>query len=139
MDLGRVRLGQTLDLFLATENSAGAVAQPDDVPSLSVFDPVGTKILTARMPVWSTLGDKTVFHYPLFLGPLFTTPGRYVILYNYNVGSFFGVEEEDFTVVAGGTDKGASLAMYFFRRPQADFLIQQKESGQVARGKNPSI
>ena len=78
-------------------------------------------------------------HYPLFLGPLFTTPGQYVILYNYNAGAFFGVETDDFTVVAGGSDKGATLAMYFFRRPQADFLIQQKESGQVTRGKNPNV
>ena len=136
MNLGRYRSGQTVTLFLTTENPAAAAALPDAAPSFSVFGPTGTKLLTAAMPLWGASLAPT-FHYPLFLDATFVA-GRHLLTYHYNNAGFFGLEEDEFEVAPGGNPQGAALAMHFFHRPEADFVLQQKESGLVVRGKNPS-
>lgn len=135
MDLGRYQQGQTASLLLLTRDADGNPALPDAAPQAKVLGPAATVVRELTMPIWEELG---VFHFPLFLNQLFVA-GWHQILYYYRVGSYHGREEDGLTVVPGGSTKGSVISMYFFRRPHADYVLQQRESGVVTAGKNPTL
>lgn len=138
MYLGRTQLGQTLPLWLQCCNASGVPTVPDDPPSVRVY--AGASLVTAgEMPVHDRYQQTGLFFLPLFLGSGFTT-GSCQAVFLYRVSSFYGLEAVNFDIVAGGHQDGAVTGLYYYQRPQADFLVQVLgETGQIVKGRNPQV
>lgn len=136
--LGRQPLGGTVHVFLRTKDEVGTPSLPEDAPRLVVFDSAGDQVLNTRMPILDRRQLTGLFHLPVFLGHQFSA-GHYSVEMNYQVDTHFGLEQAEFEVLAHGHTDGHILAMHFFRRPHADFLVWQTESGKIKKGKNPYL
>lgn len=135
---GRYQLGQEIPLGVLTVNASGAPSFPTTAPHMDVFSGSAKVVSGKLLPVVDRGGQTGYFHYPLYLGPQFAA-GRYSVVYRYLVGTYLGQVEDTFEVIAGGDDEGEVLAMHWFERPQADFVVQQLSSGKLVRGRNPRI
>lgn len=79
-----------------------------------------------------------LFSYPLRLDASFPA-GSYSATYFFVAGSFNGLEEDTFEVVAGGNSDGAIVTHHYWARPEATYLVQQTESESILLKRNPSI
>ena len=139
MYLGRKQLGDSITLSLLTLNGSGVAAMPQYVPVLKVWSN-SAQIFSREMPVVDRYNVPGLFYYQLFLGSDFTT-GLYHINYWWLIDAddYEGSAEDYFEVVAGGDDDGATLAMHYFKRPHADFVVRQTERGDIRAGRNPVL
>lgn len=134
---GRYSLGQEIPLGVLTVNADGTPTLPTTAPHMDIFSS-SAKVLEGKLiPIIDRGGQTGYFQYPLFLGPLFAA-GRYSVIYRYLVGSYLGQVEDVFEVLAGD-DEGAVIAMYWYERPHAAFVVQQLDSGLLVRGRNPRL
>lgn len=136
MSLGRYQLGKTIHLWLRTRNAAGTPSEPTDVPGVKIYNSAGTIVYNDYLPV----SDPALylFHLPLFLGSSFAA-GQYSVVYLFNVSTYNGIETDYFEIVAGGHADGAVTAMHYFKKPHAAYLVQSLQSGNIAKGKSPSL
>lgn len=140
MYLGRIQLGAELPISCLTVDANSLPTAPDAPPALKIWSGT-TLILSAQMPVNDRFGTSTVctfFLYPLFLGGQYAT-GTYDVNLSWKIGSFVGVEDAKFDVVAGGHADGAIVAMTLYRRPEADFVVWQTTGGKLQRGRGPKV
>jgi hypothetical protein len=135
--LGTYPLGGTAHCYLRTKNSSGVPTAPDDAPRIVVLGSSG-EVYNSRMPALDPFQITGLFHTPLFIGAGFAA-GHYSAVMTYDVGSHSGIEQLEFEVKANGDVEGNILAMHFFRRPHADFLVWQTESGKIKKGRNPYL
>ena len=135
---GRHQLGQTVHLYLQCRNASQVPTLPDDAPWLTVLDSAGASVKTVQMPIQDRRQMTGFFHYPLFLGDGFAA-GKYTAQMTYQVSSHTGLEVAELEVTAGGNTDGHVLGMYYYRRPHADFLVYQTESGKIKKGRNPYL
>ncbi len=137
MYLGRFQLGTWLDVWLQTTNASSTPVMPDYVPHMKVWS--SSALVTAEeMPLVDKTIQVGVFRSQVFLGSSYAT-GLYEINVFYRSGSKHGMEQHTFEVIAGGDADGQVLGMYFYHRPQADYIVYQVESGQILKGKNPRV
>ncbi len=135
--LGRYQQGQTVTLFCQGKDANGVATLPDRPPQAKVFN--GTTVVEANeMPILDRYINTGFFQHHLFLGAAYSA-GQYRVVYYYRVGSYYGVEEDGFEIVAGGHQDGSILNMYFFRRPQADYIVYETEDGIINKGRNPTV
>lgn len=133
--LGRLQLGDTLDLVLQTTNGTAPTA-PDNPPQVKIWS-ASALVTNQEMPLERPV-QTGLFHHRVYLGADYAT-GYYTFVILYRVGSYYGVESGSFQVIPGGEQDGAVTSMYFFRRPQASFLVNERQTGKILKGKNPSI
>ncbi len=138
VSLGRYPLGGTVHLYLVCTDGARAPALPDNAPRLAVFDSSGNRVLTKQIAIQDRYQVTGLFHHPLFLGAPFGT-GHYGVELSYSISGAPFLETAAFDVTGDGNVEGDTLAMYFFRRPHADFVVWQTESGKIKKGRNPYL
>jgi hypothetical protein len=97
-------------------------------------------VWTGKIPIQDRYGITGLFQTQIFLGPAFA-PGQYTVSYSYSSGggSFSGMADDNFEVLPGGDTDGTTEAMYFYHRPQADFVVQQLSSGKLKKRRNPTF
>lgn len=90
------------------------------------------------MPVIEPEQVTGLFSLPVFLGSAFAT-GYYLVLLKWAISATEFAESRGFRIIAGGDNEGAVVAMHWFTRPQAKFLVHEMESGFVRKGQNPNF
>jgi hypothetical protein len=136
--IGRFQLGQIVPLLLVTKNAAGTPTVPNAPPTIKVWAPNGTEVLGAAIPMIDRYVQTGIFQGRVFLSALFAA-GLYVVTYYYQVGSYQGLATDNFEIMPGGDPDGNVMAMYFYRQPQADFIVQSLDSGKIVQGRNPTF
>lgn len=111
---------------------------PDDVPRARVYEANNTLVGQYDLPILDQYTQVGLFLFPLFLGNGYAT-GNYNVLYTYDVASFSGLEVGTFDIVAGGHVDGHILAATFYKKPHADFIVYQTETGKIKSGRNPTV
>jgi hypothetical protein len=132
---GRIQLGNEVFVGLLCTDANKIPFAPLEAPTMDVWSSSGL-VLTKALPAVDQTFITGLFGYRLFLGSLFNT-GQYRVFYRYRNGSYDFMDFDTFEVVPGGDPGGAVIAMYPFRTPGANCLIQQLDGGTIVRGKNP--
>lgn len=137
MWLGRYQVGNTIVFLLQCVNEDGTAAAPDDAPQIKLWSPAGALTLVAKMPIFPQVTG--LFYYNQYLSGLLDEEGSWEATYRYTVGSYHGFQSDYFEMMAGGHLDGHVVGMYHYRRPQADYLVHQTESGNIRKGQNPRV
>jgi hypothetical protein len=149
----RYQLGDFVPLLLQCRNANGTPTLPDDCPNARVFDPLGRLVTNFKVPITDRYGATGLFAFAFPLSAfLFSTGlvnGNYRVIYSYSIGSYTGLDESTFEVVAGGDSRGNIISMAYYPRPNADYLVFQTDNGQalgrisydgfISMGQNPRI
>lgn len=142
MWLGRAQQGMNLPVWVRTSNPGGTPAWPDLRPFVEIWqDAVSPlKIETASMASYLPGVVEGLFQHSFFLGPLYSTPGRYFVFIRWTdqdggpqqiVGSF--------ELTGGGSEAGTIIAMTEVARPDARYLLTSTDAGTISRRKNPRM
>jgi hypothetical protein len=135
---GRYQLGEEIPLSVLCVDADGAPANPSVAPHMDIYRGA-TQVLAGKLlPQLDPGGATGLFGLRLFLGADFSE-GRHTVVYRYLTGSYLGQQTEEFEVVAGGHRDGAVLAMHWYERPHARFVVQQLDSGKLVKGRNPRV
>lgn len=127
---GRVQNGDYVPLAVQCTDANGVPTPPDYVPRARIFGPDGAPILDVFMPPLDRYAAPGLFGGRLAIGITFTPlEGNYRIVYTWSIGTFTGMTEDTFQIVGGGNRFGHILSMYYYLRPNADFLIYQTDNG----------
>jgi len=140
MYLGRYFLGQVVNVFVWTVDSNGTPTLPENPPYID-FRSDSALVQQVQMPIQDRYVVTGFFVYPLRLGSSYSA-GRYTATHFYRVtgaNNFHGLGVDYFEVVAGGDSDGAIVTQAYWQRPEATYLIQQTESGNVNLKRNPSV
>jgi hypothetical protein len=135
---GRYRLGEEPLFTVLCVNNSGVPVEPDTAPTLRLYASDGTAVTTKTLPAIDRYARTGLFGLRLYLGADFAL-GQYLVLYQYSVSATAKGAWDRFEVVGGGHKDGAVLAMAYFHRPNADFIVQQLTSGKIQRGRNPRV
>ena len=137
---GRFRLGEeaTIGVFCFDGNYAPVL--PDDCPVAKIFDASGNRVWTGKVPIQDRYGITGLFQTQVYLSPTFA-PGQYTVSYSYSSGggAYAGSDEDNFEVLPGGDTDGITEAMFYYHRPQADYVVQQLSSGKLKKRRNPTF
>lgn len=138
MNIGRYQLGTTVSIRLQCLDSDGSPAMPDAVPVIKIWNSSGNLVINAEMPIEDKRIQLGLFRSQIFLDGNFSA-GNYSGNTFYVNGSLSVLTPFWFDVIAGGNQAGQALAMAFYHRPHADFIVYQTESGQIRFGANPRV
>lgn len=141
MYLGRYQLGEDMPLPLTTVDASNLPTAPDNAPVAQIFNSSGTQVMSGRMPVMDRYGTSTActfFMLPVYLSGDYSA-GLYSYVLTWNIAAAPFVETGTFEVVAGGDSNGTVIAMTFFHKPQADFVVYQTDAGKLRRGRGPKL
>lgn len=135
--IGRYQQGQELRLVIRCTTT-------NNVPNTPLLYPVakiyrgGTLVESVELAADSQGEETGVFRRSLQLGSLYSTTGRYEVVYTYPTSAGAGrVRVGSFTLLPGGSPDGTVVAIHYARRPNAAYLIRQTDAGLLIRGKNP--
>lgn len=138
--LGKYQQGSEIPLTLQCVDVDDAPDVPSTHPVARVlFDSATPTHLETRKLGACDQGIKDgVFRLSLFLGSLYSTAGRYLVVFKWSDSdSVAHTRISYFTVNPGGSPEGATIAMHSVERPNAGYLLRQTDSGEIIRSKNP--
>lgn len=138
MYLGRYQQGQEVPFVLLTKGSTGVPVAPDAAPLADVYSSTGLLASGLKVPALDGAAVTGLFQGFLYLDESYPV-GHYSIEAHWVSGVFTGSMLLYFEVAPGGDATGQVLALCYYHRPQADFLVQQRTSGRVFKGKNPRV
>ena len=98
-------------------------------------------VTQVQAPILDRYVATGLFVYPLRLNSSYTT-GRYSATHFYRVtgaNNYHGLDVDYFEIVAGGDSDGSIVTQAYWERPEASYLIQQTESGNINLKRNPAI
>lgn len=138
--LGRVQQGQELSLFLQCVDAGGTPADPAAGPRASIYRDAAPPVFVETVELAADLRgvQAGVFRRALFLGGLYGTAGRHLVVLKYTDPN--GAAHHDcatFVLLPGGSPDGAVISMRYVERPDASYLIWQTDAGRLVRGRNP--
>lgn len=136
---GRTQLGKELIVGVRTHDGSEPAA-PTAAPTIEVYSGTARVITPRSIPPLDRYGltvPASLWQYRLLLDGRFDV-GGYSVVYRWAVGSYNGVEIDTFEIMPGGHEDGAAIASYFYRRPNASYIVQQTDAGRIIKGKNPS-
>lgn len=136
MHAGRYRLGEEVPLRVLCHSPGGAPAAPDACPRVAVYSAAGRPVADFALPALDAAVAAGLFGGTLFLDERFSA-GPYAVLFRWTVSGAAGGQAGRFEVLPGGAGSGQVVALYSYERPHADFLVQQRTSGRIYKGKNP--
>lgn len=139
MYLGDFQLGDRVPLTVFCTNASGAPVSPDAAPAVSIFlEGASAPAFSMRLPPADRVNTPGLFLHALHLDGRFTT-GEYVAHVSWLASGAARATLLRFGVLPGGHADGAVIAMYPYRRPHADFLVQQTDGRKLLRGRNPVV
>lgn len=140
MYLGEYFQGEWVSVPLVTANTSDVEADADAAPTVSIYKASDTPITGADDETMAPFaqGERVGFFNRDFQLDSNFTAGRYIVLVEYTITS----DKADlhfFEVVAGGDDKGAYVAMFYYRRPHANYIVGQRDDGELEFRRGPKI
>jgi len=138
MFLGSYQLGDLVPLSVWTTNGADTPAEPDDVPTVHVYDADGLAIDARTIPIVDRRRVTGFFQYRLNLDADYET-GWYDVIANYQIGGVNFAKTQRFEILPGGNAEGNGIAMHFFKPSVADYVLLQTDRGTLKRLRNPSV
>lgn len=139
MYLGDYQLGDRLPLEVFCQNAAGLPVEPDAAPVATVYaGSATTSVVSQLLPPADRFGAPGLFQHTMHLDGRFNT-GRYNVLFSWLASGSPRVSLARFYVLPNGNAAGAVIAMTHYRQPQAEFLVQQLDSGRLVKGRNPRL
>lgn len=138
MFLGFYQLGSLLPLRCRTHTSAGVPTLPDAAPQARLLDESGNTIKLVSLPLLERERITAYFHTFISLTESFTAQ-RYTVLYTWLISSTLMAKKEEFEIIAGGTAKGAGIAMHYFRQESADYVLYQNDAGVLNKLRGPEV
>ena len=144
----RYQLGDFVPLFLVCKNVNGVPTVPDTVPEARLFDPFGVAAGHFSMNPVDRFGTTATFALNLGASQFFNIVGNWRIVYTYKIGTYSGMDEDTFQIVNGGSVNGNVISMYYFHRPNADYVVYQTDggvlvgevqSGRIFGGRGPQL
>lgn len=137
--LGNRQLGEWLDVVLQCKDIDGTPSMPVEPPFLTIWNSSGTSEYAREMPVSEKEGVSIgLFVAKVFLGSGFSM-GEHGLQIAFTVGSDSFLAHRTFRITEGGSARGIALGAYFYRRPNANHVVYQVESGSVLKGTNPKV
>lgn len=134
---GRYELGDEPTFQIVCRDVNKTPTVPTDCPTADVWSGT-TKVVNQLIPVLDRYGTTAAFQFVFKLDSRFAV-GQYSVDYRYKLGATHVVETDHFEVIAGGNADGNVIAMTFYDRPHADFLVYQLDTGKIAAGRNPTV
>lgn len=138
MYLGAYQLGGRVHLPAFGADLGGTPANPDAAPRAVVYAASGLPPVGYLIPPTDLGNADGLFGRTIHLDARFS-PGDYAALVSYSSGGTPRADLHTFTVLPGGHPDGTVIALYPYHRPQAEFLVQQTDSGSILKGRNPSV
>lgn len=138
MHTGRYHLGEEITLPVLCLTGSGVPTDPDEAPTLEVYSSSGKPLSGQKISTLEPLATTGLFVGRVFLDESFTT-GRYHALVRWLISSTQGSQLFEFEILPGGSATGDVIALHPYERPHATFLVQQRSSGRIFRGKNPRV
>lgn len=133
---GRKQLGQVVSLWCQTVNTSFVPTNPSAAPVARIYNSAGATVLTQKLPIIDSGDTDGLFSYPLFLDGRFAD-GNYDVLFTYTVGSDNLQQMARFEVIAGGAAKGTVQAMFTYRRPESQLIVEETDAGILTARRNP--
>lgn len=137
MYVGRFTLGERFFAVLLGDR-ATARFDVNTPPTFTIYNAVGVKVLSGLVPPLDPYGaGKRLFALPVRLTATFGV-GRYAIAFNYTTAdTATWLKVSHFDVVAGGNAAGNVIAMTYYQRPHATFLVMRTDQDQRLLARNP--
>jgi hypothetical protein len=137
MYLGSFTLGQFVPLTRLALGAGFTPAWPVTVPIYRVYDGTGVCVATGRLPPGDLIGAVGHFAGDLRLQGDYAA-GHYAVVLDVTMGGVARQTTGRFQIVPGGDADGAVISQHFYRRPQADFVVQRLDSSQRVLAQNPT-
>lgn len=136
---GRFKVGDLLPLSLAPTGNTGAPALPDAAPTVRVFNSSGAQVgATRQFAIKDRYGPTALFVDDLLLDSNYAV-GHYTVRYAWLVSGSQRVEVEKFEVIPTGDSGGSVIGMAQFTRPEAEYVVYQRDGGTINAGRNPRV
>ncbi len=137
MYLGRYQQGEEALILLLCSDSNDVPVAPDAAPRADVTGDATGRITGIALAVVEPAVATGLFYAKLYLDSRFT--GLCTVTLRWLVSGAMHARQATFEVAPGSDASGGVLALYYYRRPHAEFLIQQRSGGGVFKGKNPRL
>lgn len=134
----RLQLGQDLPITILCKNATGVPSDPDVAPVLSIYSSSAKKLSGESMPVLESAATTGLFKAVIYLDERFSE-GKHTAVVRYKVSSHHGMEVIPFRILPGGSATGQVISMFRFDLPHLTYLINQRSSGRIYKGKNPRV
>ena len=138
MFIGHYTVGQLLPLRLLVVNDQGQGTLPDESPLATVYDSAGECISQYTLPCRDQNSCTGWFQDRVNLDNKYQV-GRYTTFYTFLLSGVPCGRLEQWEIVAGGDGVGSGVGLYFYRQPQADFLLLQTDRGTLVTRRNPRV
>lgn len=138
--LGRFQQGEELPLTLQCIDSTFVPADPLYEPVATIYrDGAPPTLIETRYLAADLRGVQDgLFRLPLFLGQVYSTAGRYLVIFRWQDAGFNAHSMvASFTLLPGGSPDGAVIALKYVERPDSRYLLFQTDGGRLVRGRNP--
>ncbi len=136
MYLGRYQQGEEALIVLLCSSTADVPVLPDAAPVADVSGD-GFFVSGIALAVMDPAAAPGLFYARLYLDSRFS--GRCTVTLRWLVSGVLHAREAVFEVAPGSDPSGGVLALHYYRRPQAEFLVQQRSGGGIYKGKNPRL
>jgi hypothetical protein len=139
--LGEFFQGEWVNIPVVCRNASLAEANATAAPVLNIYRADNTPITGADDITMAPFaqGERTgYFNRAVQLDSNFTA-GRYVCHIAYAVSGSNKAELHFFQVVAGGNAKGAYVALWYYPRPHAKYIVGQLDDGTLEMRRGPKI
>lgn len=133
--LGEYFLGEWVSIPLV------AASNPDAAPTVTIYKANDTPVTgadTITMPPFAQGEQDGFFNRDVQLDANFSA-GRYQVLVEYAISASNRAEQHFFQVKAGGNAKGAYVALHYYPRPHAKYLVGQLDDGTLEFRRGPKI
>lgn len=139
MFIGRYQLGKEVTYTFITTSPAKVPLAPTNAPTASVLDAAGNDVRTGlKVPSRDYPRITGLFEGRIFLNDDFAV-GQYTIHITWaNSGSTY-TQSLVFEVMPGGRSSGQITSMINHPRPNADYIINARDSGLIFKGKNAQV
>ena len=137
MYLGRYFQGQVVPILVRTIDGSGTPSLSDNPPFIDLRRD-GALIRQVQAPILDRYVSTGTFVYPLRLDASFTA-GRYTATHFYRAGAYYGLDSDVFEIVAGGDSDGSIITQFYWKRPEAIYLVQQTEAENILLRRNPMV
>jgi len=129
VNLGRRQKGQTITFAVDT------LGTPDNPPIASVVGPDNALFGAFDLPlvVQSNQFGRSV----LLAGAL--ALGTFLVTYTWTLAGAPQSMVEKFDLVGGGDSGGGVIALCYYERPEARYLLAQLAAGKLVQGRNPKF
>lgn len=136
IDLGDTQIGQEIPVSYQITGPDGPL-WPDAAPQLVLYHD-GDLVRRVKMPCDSQSQRDGLFRYQLFLDAAFPVGDLYGFL-QWAVGGDPHAETVKMRILPGGSADGSAIAVACVRRPSANYLVFQCDSGTIFKGTNPRV